>query len=269
MTLMLDSRRKAMLKAAGIDLWWQTVQASAAPDSVPMPQAAAPHVRPEQAQPVARIQPVSSPSVASVAGSAPAPRAVPARAAPAPAPAVAAAPSWHAPADLPWGFSPAQQVFAALPQPAAGAAGAAAVQWLFVTDHFADLAEEAQAAERLFLNMLTAMGLAQSPHVWQTSMRKMGAPDAPVPYPVLERQALLAASSAQVIVAMGRVAAQVLLASSQPLGALRQAVTALPNAAVVATYSPSYLLRSPGAKAGAWADLRLALHVALSQGKAA
>ena len=278
MTLMLDQRRKAMLKAAGIEVWWQTVQASAAPEPVEVPTAEvrAP-VLARQAQPqeplVPQAQSASSvaaapalapvPSPAPISAPTPAPRAAPSRVAA--APAVAAAPSWQAPVALPWAFSPAQRVFAA----AQAEADTAAVQWLFVTDHFADLAEEAQAAQQLFLNMLGAMGLAQSPQVWQASMRKMGQEEAPVSYPTLDRQALLASTTPQVIVAMGRVAAQVLLESSEPLGALRQTVIAQQNASVVVTYSPSYLLRSPKAKAGAWADLRLAMQVALSQGQAA
>lgn len=62
----------------------------------------------------------------------------------------------------------------------------------------------------------------------------------------------------QVILAVGRVAAQNLLHSDTPIGRMRgqdyfYADTTIP---VVVTYHPAYLLRSPGEKRKAWDDLK-------------
>ncbi len=66
-----------------------------------------------------------------------------------------------------------------------------------------------------------------------------------------------------IILIVGRIAAQALLETKTPVGRLRgrrHDVDALP-APVVVTYHPAYLLRSPGQKARAWEDLKLARQV--------
>lgn len=65
----------------------------------------------------------------------------------------------------------------------------------------------------------------------------------------------------RIILAVGRIAAQNLLKSSEPIGRLRGQVhryadTGIP---VIVTYHPAYLLRSPLEKRKAWADLRSAM----------
>lgn len=71
----------------------------------------------------------------------------------------------------------------------------------------------------------------------------------------------------RVILAMGRFAAQALLAESlpdvaaQPLGKLRGQVWRYQGLPVVVTYHPAYLLRNLPDKAKAWADLCLAMDV--------
>ncbi|GAC1621262.1 MAG: hypothetical protein NVS9B10_03870 [Nevskia sp.] len=74
--------------------------------------------------------------------------------------------------------------------------------------------------------------------------------------PYLDRQIELIRP--KLIVALGRIAAQRLLASDAPLSKLRGPVheygpTKTP---VMITYHPAYLLRSPGEKAKSWADLK-------------
>ena len=62
----------------------------------------------------------------------------------------------------------------------------------------------------------------------------------------------------RVVLAMGPLAAQALFDSTEPLGKLRGRIAtppSLPNAALIATYPPVYLLRNPADKARAWADL--------------
>ncbi len=82
--------------------------------------------------------------------------------------------------------------------------------------------------------------------------------------PFLQRQIELL--QPRVIVAMGRFAAQALLRNETPLGQLRGQVHRVGQCPVVVTYHPSYLLRSPGEKAKAWADLCLAAMTVDSRG---
>ena len=66
----------------------------------------------------------------------------------------------------------------------------------------------------------------------------------------------------QIVLALGRFAAQQLLRTDQPLGRLRGQLHPLPGrpeVPVVVTYHPAYLLRYPIDKAKAWADLCLAV----------
>ena len=62
------------------------------------------------------------------------------------------------------------------------------------------------------------------------------------------------------MVALGRISAQALLKSDQPLGKLRGQVYQYgPNKIpLIVTYHPAYLLRQPGDKGKVWEDLLLA-----------
>ena len=62
----------------------------------------------------------------------------------------------------------------------------------------------------------------------------------------------------RVLLAMGRFAAQALLASDEPIGKLRGRVHRWRDTPVVVTYHPAYLLRTLPDKARAWDDLCLA-----------
>jgi len=77
--------------------------------------------------------------------------------------------------------------------------------------------------------------------------------------PFLERQ--IALVQPRLILAMGRFAAQALLASDEPLGRLRGRVHRYRGVPVVVTYHPAYLLRTLADKARAWEDLCLAATV--------
>ena len=61
---------------------------------------------------------------------------------------------------------------------------------------------------------------------------------------------------------MGRLAAQALLQSTEPLARLRGQIHTLHNAPTIITIDPGYLLRNPLDKAKAWDDLCLALSIA-------
>ena len=84
--------------------------------------------------------------------------------------------------------------------------------------------------------------------------------------PNLQQQIELVAPD--LIVCVGRVAAQNLLGVDLPLAQLRGKVHRLgeANRPVVVTYHPAYLLRTPGEKRKAWADLKFALEVANGRG---
>lgn len=79
--------------------------------------------------------------------------------------------------------------------------------------------------------------------------------------PYLERQIALIAP--KIILAVGRIAAQNLLATDTPIGKLRGRVHhfGAGRTPLVVTYHPAYLLRSPGEKRKAWADLKLAVEL--------
>ncbi len=75
--------------------------------------------------------------------------------------------------------------------------------------------------------------------------------------PYLLRQ--LALLKPKIIVVLGRVAAQALLNTDEPIGKLRGRMHSLNDTPVVVVYHPAYLLRSLLDKRKAWADLKLAM----------
>lgn len=76
----------------------------------------------------------------------------------------------------------------------------------------------------------------------------------------LERQIQLV--QPKIILAVGRIAAQLLLDTDSPVGRLRGSPHQLGNTPLVVTYHPAYLLRSPTQKRKAWDDLCLAKRMA-------
>lgn len=62
-----------------------------------------------------------------------------------------------------------------------------------------------------------------------------------------------------IIITLGRFAIQTLLKTTLAVGKLRNKVNYYQDTPVIATYHPSYLLRTPEAKKDAWADLQLAM----------
>ena len=79
--------------------------------------------------------------------------------------------------------------------------------------------------------------------------------------PYLQQQVELV--QPRIILAFGRIAAQNLLGTDQPLGKLRGTVHHFgpQRVPVVVTYHPAYLLRSPNEKRKAWEDLKFARHI--------
>ena len=69
--------------------------------------------------------------------------------------------------------------------------------------------------------------------------------------------AQLAIIEPNLICALGRIAAQTLLRTTEPLGRLRGDIHEYRGIGLIATYHPAALLRNPGFKRGAWEDLKL------------
>jgi len=124
------------------------------------------------------------------------------------------------------------------------------------------------AAGQLLNAMLSAIGLARE-SVFIANILKCRPPGNrdPSPAEIAECLPYLHQQIMQVrprlILAFGRVAAQSLLGTDQPLGALRGSVHAAPplNTPVVVTYHPAYLLRTPAEKRKAWEDLKFARRI--------
>lgn len=120
-------------------------------------------------------------------------------------------------------------------------------------------------AGQLLNSMLKAIGLARE-QVFIANILKSRPPGNRDPkpeevracIPYLFRQIELV--NPTLILCVGRIAAQTLLETSEPIGKLRGVVHRIAsNRPMVVTYHPAYLLRSPGEKRKAWADLVLAM----------
>ena len=118
-------------------------------------------------------------------------------------------------------------------------------------------------AGRLLTAMLAAIGL-QREDVYIANILKCRPPGNRNPSPAevaccmpfLERQ--IALVRPRLILSLGGVSAQNLLASGEPVGRLRGELHAFGEARhpVLVTYHPAYLLRQPGEKAKVWQDLK-------------
>lgn len=237
MSLHLDPRQRAMLHEMGVRVW-------------------------QPAEPVAAALPEPLVAIDSVASSAygtgvkghvvdkkPAATVRPVAHAPAPQPAVPAAGGSAA-----WQLGDAQQLYL-------DAAPAAGARWLVLAETPASAlhAPPFQGdAGRLLDNMLRAARLHRTGTVLLAPLVRHAATGS-----LAEMEAALSALVARVqpdvLLVMGRLAAQALLASHAPFGKLRGQVHDLHGAKAVVTYDATYLLRSPADKAKAWDDLCLAM----------
>ncbi|MEW5913730.1 MAG: uracil-DNA glycosylase [Thermodesulfobacteriota bacterium] len=117
-------------------------------------------------------------------------------------------------------------------------------------------------AGKLLDRMLAAVGLSRA-EVYITNIVKCRPPHNRDPRaeevaacrPFLEAQ--VQAVSPRAICTLGRPAAHALLASEAPMGRLRGRWSEVLGVPVLPTYHPAYLLRTPQAKAQAYADLKL------------
>lgn len=151
--------------------------------------------------------------------------------------------------------------------------GNRSAKWMFIGE--APGADEDRQGEpfvgragQLLTSMLKAMGFARD-DVYIANVLKCRPPGNRDPKPeeagqcrgYLERQIELVEPT--LIVAVGRIAAQNLLATDTALARLRGKVHSLGGRGwpLVVTYHPAYLLRSPGEKRKAWQDLLFARQV--------
>jgi DNA polymerase len=147
-------------------------------------------------------------------------------------------------------------------------------QWLVVGE--APGAEEDRRGEpfvgragHLLDAMLRAIGLNRANNVYIANVLKSRPPGNRDPkpeevaacLPFLMRQIELLRP--RVMLAVGRIAAQNLLATDAPLGRLRGKVHHFGelNTPLIVTYHPAYLLRTPSDKRKAWEDLKFARSV--------
>jgi uracil-DNA glycosylase family 4 len=116
-------------------------------------------------------------------------------------------------------------------------------------------------AGKLLDNMLAAIGLSRQENVYIANVLKCRPPGNRNPEPeevakctpFLVRQIGLVRP--RLIVAMGRFAAQTLLATDASIASLRGKVHQYQGLPLIVTYHPAYLLRNPPDKAKAWEDL--------------
>ena len=233
MSLELDKRQRAMLREMGIRLW----QAPGAAAELPVPARAA--ARPPAPAPSA--PPLAAVSVASLSSNTP-----------------QAASASTASVGMAWTLGAARAFY----EPAAGASA----RWLLLIETPAD-SEAADPlagdAGKLLDNMLRAAGVPHSARAaWAPVSRQATAagPDAGEPGQALQDSlsALVQAEKPDVLLIMGRLSAQALLQSAEPLGKLRGQTHQLAGVPAFVTYDAAYLLRSLPDKARAWDDLCLA-----------
>ena len=139
-------------------------------------------------------------------------------------------------------------------------------QWMLVGE--APGAEEDRLGEpfvgqagKLLDNMLAAIGLKRGENVYIANVLKCRPPGNRNPEPdevakctpFLKQQ--IALIRPKLIIAMGRFAAQTLLATDASISSLRGRVYQYEGVPLIVTYHPAYLLRNLPDKAKSWADL--------------
>lgn len=255
-TLKLDARQRAMLDEMGVKVWWPMpeVVVEAAPVAAEAQAVVAEPPPVQEREPYVAETPVAAPAHAPAAR-------------PAAAPAPVARPATAPAAPLAHGAA----VLVEMPRRLYAEAGTGSAQggWLVV----ADMPPEADGrhgepfagdAGKLLDNMLRALKLhdGKTPVHLMRTHRGVAAGQSGSPRPMAEAfEEHAAALAPSLVLAMGPLAAQSLMQSTDPLGKLRGRAVPLPSVngvPVVATYHPAYLLRNPADKARAWADLCLA-----------
>jgi uracil-DNA glycosylase len=119
----------------------------------------------------------------------------------------------------------------------------------------------------LLQKMLSAMNLNSDTDVYICNVVKCRPPSNRNPEPVEIETcknylfSQIALVKPQIIITLGRFAAQTLLNTTKATGKLRGEVHNYQNIPLIVTYHPSYLLRNPAAKKDSWVDLQLAMQI--------
>lgn len=150
--------------------------------------------------------------------------------------------------------------------------GDESADWLFVgegpgADEDAKGEPFVGQAGKLLDNMLLSIRLRRGVNAYIANVVKCRPPGNRNPeadeiaacLPYLKRQIELI--KPRLIVALGKVASNALLANDAPLGSLRGKLHECGGIPLIVTYHPAYLLRTPSEKAKAWQDLCLAREV--------
>jgi DNA polymerase len=258
MSLDIDKRRRAMLREMGVRVW-QPLPPEALP-VVAATEVIAADVRVKSAS--GHFEPQVQEKAAAPAPLAPTPArpAAPSVAAPVTRPAASAPASGQAA----WQVGDVQTLYAAT-------ARAGGARWLVLAETPASALGSPVFdgdAGRLLGNMLRAARLDRAGAVLLAPLVRRAAS---VETQVLSADlaALLAHARPDIVLVMGRLAAQAVLQTSQPLGKLRGEVHRLHGIPTVVTYDAPYLLRIPADKARAWDDLCLAMGLAAPAAPAA
>lgn len=244
MSLHLDKRQRAMLREIGVRVWQPAEPVAKNAEVLAEPSQVV------QNSPVAAT-PVDSASPAGSERSARIPRVTSV-----PPPAQALRPVARKGGPAPWSLGEARALYAE-------AVLADGARWLVLaeTPAAALQADPFQGdAGKLLDNMLRAARLNKGGVVLLAPLVRNAASGAPDFSNALS--ALVARAQPDVVLVMGRLAAQALLQSTEPFGKLRGQVHSLHGFKTVVTYDAAYLLRAPADKAKAWDDLQLAMSLA-------
>ncbi|HEX2542856.1 MAG TPA: uracil-DNA glycosylase family protein [Caldimonas sp.] len=140
-------------------------------------------------------------------------------------------------------------------------AALAPAAWLVVGDAVDAADPTAADQERLLDNMLAAIGVSRTAPTRERRAAFVGLPEGSAVRAgaAASLDAAIAAVQPGCILALGRAAAQAVLDTDEPLGALRGRRESRSGVPVIVTFAPAFLLRHPVDKAKAWADLCLAV----------
>ena len=262
MSLDLDKRHRAMLREMGVRVWLPNAPVIAEAPVViePVVEEAAAPATPAPSTP-AVVTPARAPA-AVVAAPPPVARPAAAPAAPA-APAAAPRAEPREGVAVSWRLGEAVALYA----DAAKAQNGAGKRWLVLAETPASALQATPFdpfqgdAGKLLDNMLRAARLHQAGVVLLAPLTRQAAGADAGPDFSGSLAALVQGAQPDLVLVMGRLAAQALLQSTEPFGKLRGQVHTLHGSPLVATYDAPYLLRTQADKAKAWDDLCLALSV--------
>ena len=277
MTLCLDKRQRAMLLEIGVRVWQPSLAAT-----VTRPAPAVENINTTQS---IAMQAYKTPASADL----PASSSKPAQPAPSTSLSTAPASTQPAPAESPatgaltWRVGAAQALYADASGSAAVLAKPVVARWLVLLEAPASAlmpgapgALDAQNGDagKLLGNMLQAARLNQPGCVVLAHLaRSPGSASNQSPAALAQDlsqalASLIASCQPSMVLVMGRMAAQAVLQSTEPLGKLRGQVHLLHGVPAIVTQNPAYLLRATleDAKAKAWDDLCLGLSVVQQAG---